>query len=141
MNRVDGKVALVSGAARGIGAETAATLAKAGARVVLTDLLAAAGEATAAPIVAAGGEAIVRRHDVTSEDDWAAATAAAVDQFGGLARISQCAPTARVTRGGRIHPDSCRFDLVASRRFRRVTGGIEALRQRPPWAVERACGP
>ena len=40
---------------------------------------------------------------------------------------SRCAPTARNTSGGRIHPDSCRFDLVADRRSCRVTGGTEAL--------------
>ena len=44
-----------------------------------------------------------------------------------LARIIQCAATARNTSGGRIHPNSCRKDLVADRRFRRVTDGIEAL--------------
>ncbi len=90
---------LVSGAARGIGAETARTLAKAGARVVLTDLLEAEGAATAAAIVATGGEAVFRRHDVTSEDDWAAATAVAVDQFGSLARISH---TRHGLRGPRL---------------------------------------
>ena len=44
-----------------------------------------------------------------------------------LARTSQCAQKARITSGGRIHPDSCWFDLVAGRRFVRVTGWIEAL--------------
>ncbi len=39
----------------------------------------------------------------------------------------QCAQKARITSGGRNHPDSCRFDLVAGRRFVRVTGWIEAL--------------
>ena len=42
-------------------------------------------------------------------------------------RASQCAQKARITSGGRNHPDSCRFDLVAGRRFVRVTGWIEAL--------------
>ena len=44
-----------------------------------------------------------------------------------LTRISPCAPTARNTSGGRVHPESCRFDLVADRRSCRVTGGTEAL--------------
>ena len=44
-----------------------------------------------------------------------------------LAQISQCAQKARITSGGRNHPDSCWFDLVAGRRFVRVTGWIEAL--------------
>ena len=58
-----------------------------------------------------------------------------------LARISQCAPTARITSGGGFHPDSCRFDLVAGKRLGRATGRAEALRQRPPWAVEQSDGP
>ena len=44
-----------------------------------------------------------------------------------LTRTFQCAQKARITSGGRNHPDSCRFDLVAGRRFVRVTGWIEAL--------------
>ena len=59
----------------------------------------------------------------------------------GLARISQCAQTARITSGGRFHPDSCRFDLVAGKQLGWVTGRAEALRRRPPWAVERSDGP
>jgi hypothetical protein len=59
----------------------------------------------------------------------------------GLARISQCAQTARITSGGRFHPESCRFGLVAGKRPGWVTGPVEALRQRPPWAVERSSGP
>jgi hypothetical protein len=49
-----------------------------------------------------------------------------------LARISQCAQTARITSGGRFHPESCRFGLVAGKRRGWVTGRAEALRQRPP---------
>jgi NAD(P)-dependent dehydrogenase (short-subunit alcohol dehydrogenase family) len=84
MNRVDGKVALVSGAARGIGAETAALLAKAGAKVVLTDLMEEAGQATAEKIHQAGAETLFLRHDVTREADWERVVKAAVDRFGGL---------------------------------------------------------
>jgi hypothetical protein len=59
-----------------------------------------------------------------------------------LAWNSQCAQTAaRITSGGRFHPDSCRFDLVAGKRPGGVTGRAEALRQRPPRAVERSSGP
>ena len=49
-----------------------------------------------------------------------------------LARISQCAQTARIASGGRFHPESCRFGLVAGKRPGWVTGRAEALRQRPP---------
>ena len=43
-----------------------------------------------------------------------------------LARLIQCAPTARNTSGGGFPPDSCRFDLVADERLCRVTGRAEA---------------
>jgi hypothetical protein len=57
------------------------------------------------------------------------ATAPAGPQFGtpnGLTRLIQCAPMARNTSGGRFHPDSSRFDLVADERLCRVTGRAEA---------------
>jgi len=84
MNRVDGKVALVTGAARGIGAETAKLLAEAGAAVVLTDVLAERGEATANEIAQAGGRALFLHHDVTREAEWARVIQTAVERFGGL---------------------------------------------------------
>ena len=84
MNRLDGKVALVTGAARGIGAATARHLAAAGAAVALTDLLEDAGKATAASIVAEGGRAAFWRHDVTDDADWARVMDAVVARFGGL---------------------------------------------------------
>lgn len=82
--RVAGKVALVTGAAMGLGAETARRLAQEGARVMLTDLDEAAGDAVAAEIVAAGGNAAFLRHDVAQESDWEAVIAATVARFGGL---------------------------------------------------------
>lgn len=84
MNRVDGKVALVTGGARGMGEATAKLLAEAGAKVVVTDVLTAEGKAVADAIEAAGGMAHFVRHDVTSEDDWALAVGEAVTRYGGL---------------------------------------------------------
>lgn len=81
MARLAGKVALVTGAASGIGAAAARRLARDGAAVLLTDVD-AAGEDVAAGIIAAGGRAGFCRHDVSSPDDWAAAVAAALAQFG-----------------------------------------------------------
>ncbi len=81
MNRLDGKVALVSGGARGIGGAAARLMAEAGASVVVGDVLEAQGRETAAAI---GAAARFVRLDVTSEADWAAAVAAAEEAFGGL---------------------------------------------------------
>lgn len=72
--RVDGKVAIVTGAARGIGAQTAKALAEEGARVVLTDVLEEEGRATAQQI---GGAASFEPHDVSSAADWQRVVAAA----------------------------------------------------------------
>ncbi|RYJ02518.1 MAG: glucose 1-dehydrogenase [Acetobacteraceae bacterium] len=84
MNRLDGKVALISGAARGIGGETARRMAEAGARVVVGDLLDEAGEQTVAAIRAAGGQAEYVHLDVTREADWTAAIERATGRFGKL---------------------------------------------------------
>lgn len=82
MSRLDGKVALISGAARGIGSETARRMAEAGAKVVVGDVLDAG--ATAKSIAEAGGEAIAVSLDVTRVSDWTAAVAAAEREFGRL---------------------------------------------------------
>lgn len=82
--RLDGKVALISGAARGIGAAVAEALAQAGATVAVTDVLEAVGRETVARIKKNGGKAEFISHDVTVEAQWEAAIAATVKQFGQL---------------------------------------------------------
>ena len=79
-----GKIALVVGAATGIGRAIARELAAAGAAVVCADLDGAGAGATAADIEAAGGRALARRSDVTRAADAEADVAAAVAAFGGL---------------------------------------------------------
>src|SRR6266851_110410 len=81
MNRLDGKVALVTGAARGIGGETARLMVEAGARVVVADVLDEKGRETARNL---GDAALYLHLDVTSEEEWNAAIAAAVGRFGKL---------------------------------------------------------
>ncbi|WP_042419297.1 glucose 1-dehydrogenase [Streptacidiphilus anmyonensis] len=76
-----GKTVLVTGAARGLGAETARQAVAAGANVVLTDVLDEDGAATAAAL---GDRARYLHHDVTSEQDWADVVAFAQRTFGGL---------------------------------------------------------
>lgn len=82
--RLDGKVAIVTGAASGIGQACAERLAADGAAVVVTDLQDAKGEAVAASIRAAGGAAVFLRQDVTQEAEWAAMMLAVKARFGGL---------------------------------------------------------
>ena len=70
MARLEGKVALVTGGASGIGAACARALADAGAAVVISDIQDAKGGDLAAEIGKAGGNAAYRRHDVTGEAEW-----------------------------------------------------------------------
>jgi 3(or 17)beta-hydroxysteroid dehydrogenase len=84
MNRLDGKVAFISGAARGIGAATARLMVEAGARVVIGDVLDERGRETAQAIAGVGDAATYIHLDVTSEEEWTAAIAATVARFGGL---------------------------------------------------------
>ena len=83
MSSLTGKVALITGSARGIGAGIARLFAAAGAAVAITDILDERGATLAAEIDSGGGKAIYVRLDVTSEDDWASATAAAMERLGG----------------------------------------------------------
>src|ERR1700732_2676471 len=84
MNRLDGKIALLSGAARGIGAETARLMVEAGAAVAIGDVLEERGRDTVPTLEKAGGRACYLHLDVTREDDWTAAIEAVVARFGGL---------------------------------------------------------
>ncbi len=84
MNRLDGKVALVTGGARGLGGASARMMAAAGASVLITDLREDVGAATVAEIKAAGGRAAFMRQDVTDEAGWVKVVKFAADTFGGL---------------------------------------------------------
>jgi NAD(P)-dependent dehydrogenase (short-subunit alcohol dehydrogenase family) len=81
---VEGKVALVTGGASGIGRATACLLAREGARVLVGDVDEAGGRATVATVAAAGGAARFARFDVTSEPEVEAAVAEALSAFGRL---------------------------------------------------------
>jgi 3(or 17)beta-hydroxysteroid dehydrogenase len=81
MNRLDGKVALISGAARGIGAETAKLMIEAGAKVAIGDVLDERGRETARAL---GSDTLYHHLDVTQEDSWQEMIAAVTARFGGI---------------------------------------------------------
>ena len=83
--RVDGKIALISGAGSGLGQATAIHLAREGARIVATDIDGGTAEATAASINGEfQGAAVSAAHDVTSQEQWVSAVDLAASHFGGL---------------------------------------------------------
>lgn len=85
MGRVSGKMAIVTGAAQGLGAATATMLAREGAKVTLTDINGGGADAQAAKINEMyPGSAFAMQHDVTSETRWQEVVKQAHDQMGGL---------------------------------------------------------
>ena len=100
MGTLDGKVAVVTGAASGIGRASAVKMAAEGARVVVSDRDADGADAVAELINAAGGFAIAVRADVTSEDDVRAMIDAAVGTWGGLDVLHNNAGTTDATDVG-----------------------------------------
>lgn len=82
--RLEGKVALITGAARGQGAAEARMFAKEGAKVVLADVSDQEGISVASEIAESGGDAIFVHLDVTNESEWDSAVRSTVSSFGKL---------------------------------------------------------
>lgn len=82
--RVAGKIALITGAASGLGKASAERLAQEGATVILSDISTEAGRTVAKSITASGGEAIFLEHDTSSEEAWDSVTAEVVSRYGRL---------------------------------------------------------
>ena len=82
--RLEGKVALITGGASGMGRSEALVFAEEGARVVVGDLLESEGRQAADKIMAAGGQARFVKLDVTTEGDWQKAITTTVSSFGKL---------------------------------------------------------
>ena len=82
--RLEGRVALITGGARGMGAAEAKLFSKEGAKVVIADILEDEGRQTEAEINETGGDAIFIKLDVTQQSDWDAAIQRTIEQFGKL---------------------------------------------------------
>jgi cyclopentanol dehydrogenase len=82
MRRVEGKVALITGGALGIGEAIATVMAREGAKVVIADCNEAAGKKTASTLQASGAETIFVKLDVSSESEWTEAIKQVVKRFG-----------------------------------------------------------
>lgn len=81
MGRLEGKVAIITGAARGMGSSHSRMFVQEGARVVMTDLSEDAGRSLAKEL---GDQALFLRHDVTKADEWSEVVSAARQAFGGV---------------------------------------------------------
>ena len=84
MNRLEGKTALITGAASGIGMETAKLFASEGAKVLVVDVNDSEGEQTAAAIRDSGGEALYQHADVSSSAESETMIRKAEEKFGAL---------------------------------------------------------
>src|SRR6185437_15689886 len=82
--RLDGKVAIVTGGASGMGASTAQVFAREGAKVVVADQMDDEGRKIVADIVKTNGTASFHHLDVTDEENWKQVVAATVKEFGKL---------------------------------------------------------
>ena len=94
--RLEGKVALISGGARGMDATEARMFALEGAKVVIGDVLEEEGHQTEAAINESGGECVLVRLDVTDESAWEGAVSTAVGRFGKLDILVNNAGIARI---------------------------------------------
>ena len=129
--RLEGKVALISGGARGMGAAEARLFASEGAKVVLGDVLESEGQQVEAEIAEAGGEAVFVHLDVTSEDDWQQAVDTAIERYGGLHILVN---NAGIWNGGNVETQTIDgwdriMDINAKGVFLGTRAAIPAMRE------------
>ena len=127
---LDGKVAIVTGASRGIGRAYAEALASQGAAVLIADMLEAEGAETAAAICATGARAVFQRVDVSDPDSTEAMAARAVAEFGGIDILVNNAAMFASLIGGPL-------DTITIERWDRTM----AVNVKGPWLCTKAVVP
>ena len=122
--RLEGKVALITGAARGQGAAEAWMFAQEGAKVILADVTDQEGLAVAAEIAEAGGDVLYVHLDVTNEEEWDAAIQSAVSSFG---KLNILVNNAGIWRRGHVREtSSAQWDDIMDVNAKRVFLGTKA---------------
>lgn len=131
--RLDGKVALITGAAGRIGRQSALRFAAEGARVVCADISEAEAAAVVDQITGAGGTAITCHVDVSKDADCAAMVAAAEQEFGALHILFNNAAISHIDDAGAVDTEEQIWDLTMSINLKGVYLGckhaIPALRR------------
>jgi NAD(P)-dependent dehydrogenase (short-subunit alcohol dehydrogenase family) len=125
MGRLDGKVALITGGASGMGMVASQLFASEGARVVLTDVADGAGEQVADEIRADGGEATYVHSDVSSEADAKAMVEAAVATYGGLTILYNNAGVMLAEDGSVDSTDGSIWDMTLAINVKGVAYGCK----------------
>ena len=132
--RLEGKVALISGGARGMGESHARAMVAQGAKVVLGDILDAEGQALAKEL---GDSAVYVHLDVTSREQWAAAVDTAVKTFGKLNVLVNNAGIANFGPIGEFTPEQ--WDTVIAINltgvFNGINASVEALKAAAPSSI------
>jgi 3alpha(or 20beta)-hydroxysteroid dehydrogenase len=127
MGRVDGKVAVISGGARGMGAAHARALVGEGAKVVIGDILDDEGKALADEL----GEAARYVHlDVTQPDDWEAVVSTAVNDFGSLSVLVNNAGIVALGQLGQFNLDKWHkvIDVNLNGTFHGIQAAVEPMK-------------
>lgn len=125
MGRLDGKVALITGGASGMGMVASQLFASEGAKVVLTDISDDAGEQVAEQIRAGGGEALYVHADVSAEADARAMVAAAVRTYGALSVLYNNAGVMLHADGSVHSTDESVWDLTLGINVKGVAHGCK----------------
>jgi 3alpha(or 20beta)-hydroxysteroid dehydrogenase len=131
MGRVDGKVALISGGAQGMGAEDARALVAEGAKVVIGDILDDKGAALAEEINSTTPDSVRYVHlDVTQAEDWEAAVATAVNDFGSLNVLVNNAGTVALGQIGQFDMTKWQrvIDVNLTGTFLGMQASVEAMK-------------